>query len=63
MNIRPLVDLAQAWATQVREGIRKDAGYSTETIVVTALLAIMAITVIGIITGKVVGKAGGIDLG
>ncbi|MFZ3555837.1 hypothetical protein [Streptomyces sp. BH055] len=50
---------------QVREATtrRPDAGYTTETVVVTALLAILALTVVGIIVGKVLGKANGIDLG
>ncbi|MET9036976.1 MULTISPECIES: hypothetical protein [Streptomyces] len=41
----------------------QDAGYSTETVIVTALLVIMGIAVIGIIVGKVTAKASGIDLG
>ncbi|MEU8352454.1 hypothetical protein [Streptomyces sp. NPDC048845] len=42
---------------------RADAGYTTETIVVTALLAILALTVVGIIVSKVTAKANGINLG
>lgn len=41
----------------------QDAGYSTETVIVTALLVIMGIAVIGIIVAKVTAKASGIDLG
>ncbi|WP_419994465.1 hypothetical protein [Streptomyces boninensis] len=41
----------------------RDAGYSTETVVVTALLAMLALTAIGIVVAKVVGRANGIDLG
>ncbi|MER6146223.1 hypothetical protein ABT174_40570 [Streptomyces sparsogenes] len=48
---------------RVRHRARSDAGYTTETIVVTALLVILAVTVVGIITAKVLGKANGIDLG
>ncbi|MEV3854961.1 hypothetical protein AB0J38_11615 [Streptomyces sp. NPDC050095] len=40
-----------------------DGGYTTETVIVTAMLAILAIAVVGIIVGKVLGKANGIDLG
>lgn len=47
----------------VRRRARGDAGYTTETIVVTALLVILAVTVVGIITAKVLGKANAIDLG
>jgi hypothetical protein len=50
-------------AALVRRRVREDAGYTTETIVVTALLAILALTVVGIIVTKVLAKANGIDLG
>lgn len=40
-----------------------DAGYTTETVVITALLVVAALTVVTIIVGKVVTKANGIDLG
>ena len=40
-----------------------DAGYSTETVVVTAILVALALLVVGtIIYNKVVGKANGINL-
>jgi len=39
-----------------------DAGYSTEAVVVTALLAALALTVLGILTAKVVAKAHDINL-
>jgi hypothetical protein len=41
----------------------EDGGYSTETVIVTALLAIMGIAVVGIIVAKVTHRAAGIDLG
>jgi hypothetical protein len=40
-----------------------DAGYTTETVVVTALLIVAALTVVAIIVGKVTAKANGINLG
>ncbi|MEU6158817.1 hypothetical protein [Streptomyces sp. NPDC047130] len=40
-----------------------DGGYTTETVIVTALLALLAIAVVGIIVAKVTAKANGIDLG
>ena len=40
-----------------------DAGYSTETVLVTALLVILAIAVIAIIVIKVTAKANSINLG
>lgn len=39
-----------------------DAGYSTETVVVTALLVVAAIAVIAIIVAKVTAKANDIQL-
>ncbi|MEU3962961.1 hypothetical protein AB0F42_24665 [Streptomyces buecherae] len=58
-----LARLARTHLAEVRRRARSDAGYTTETIVVTALLAILAITVVGIIVAKVTAKANGIDLG
>lgn len=62
----PFPALAQrlrAHTAKVRKHARGDAGYTTETILVTALLAILALSVIGIIAAKVLSKANGIDLG
>lgn len=39
-----------------------DDGYSTETVIVTALLVIMAIAVVGIISAKVLAKANSIGM-
>ncbi|MEU5839370.1 hypothetical protein ABZ820_37710 [Streptomyces diacarni] len=47
----------------LRQKIRRDDGYTTETIVVTALLALLAIGALSVITAKVLGRANGIDLG
>ncbi|MGW1286423.1 hypothetical protein ACWD4N_22610 [Streptomyces sp. NPDC002586] len=54
---------AQTWAHKITKAMADDDGYSTETVIVTALLAIMGIAVIGIIVAKVTAKAKGIDLG
>lgn len=40
-----------------------EAGYTTETVVVTALLIVAALTVVAIIIAKVTAKANGITLG
>jgi hypothetical protein len=40
-----------------------DAGYSTETVVVTAVLVIAALTVLAVIVAKLIAKANAIDLG
>lgn len=50
-----------AWETRAREEDR-DGGYSTETVIVTALLVILALAVIGIIGRALIDKANSIDL-
>jgi hypothetical protein len=40
-----------------------DAGYSTEAVIVTALLAALALTAVGIIVAKVVSSANNISTG
>ncbi|MGW2055896.1 hypothetical protein ACWCOZ_18595 [Streptomyces sp. NPDC001840] len=62
-NLGTLVHLVRTHLAEVRRRARSDAGYSTETVVVTALLAALSLTVVGIIVAKVSGKASGIDLG
>ncbi|AOR31037.1 hypothetical protein BFF78_08270 [Streptomyces fodineus] len=58
-----LARLVRAHLAELRRQARSDAGYTTETIVVTALLAILGLTVVGIIVAKVTAKANSIDLG
>ena len=41
----------------------KDAGYTTETVVVIALLVAMALAAIAIIAAKVLAKANGLNFG
>ncbi len=41
----------------------KDGGYSTEAVLVTALLVVLALAVIAVIATKVTGKANEINLG
>lgn len=48
-------------AARLRE--TNDSGYTTETVVVIALLVAMAIAVIAIITAKVIAKANSLNLG
>ena len=50
---------AGAW---LRDRLRDDAGYTTETVIVTALLAAAALAVIGIIVAKVTGLANSINM-
>ncbi|MFE0178028.1 hypothetical protein ACFWZ2_37535 [Streptomyces sp. NPDC059002] len=58
-----LAHVVRARLAKARRRFRSDAGYTTETIVVTAVLAVLALTVVGIIVAKVTAKANGIDLG
>lgn len=58
-----LVHTALTHINQRRKAARRDDGYTTETVVITALLAILAMTVVGIIVAKVTAKANGISLG
>jgi multisubunit Na+/H+ antiporter MnhC subunit len=44
-------------------GDQRDAGYTTETLVVTALVVTIAVTALGILSAKVIAKANGISLG
>jgi len=53
-------ELRHRWHT-VRD--TKDGGYSTETVLVTALLVAGAILVIGIVIVKLTAKANSINLG
>ncbi|MEV8515886.1 hypothetical protein [Dactylosporangium sp. NPDC051484] len=53
-------ELRHRWQT-VRD--TKDGGYSTEAVIVTALLVTLAIVVIAIIALKVTNKANNINLG
>jgi hypothetical protein len=55
--------IARDRLARLRDNPRSDGGYTTETVIVTALLAILAIAVVGIIVAKVTAKANGIDLG
>ena len=43
--------------------LTSDDGYTTETVVVTALLVALAIAAIAIIVAKVIAKANGLNLG
>lgn len=51
--------LQHRWEELRRE---PDAGYSTETVLVTALLVVAALSVVAIIVAKVTAKANGINL-
>ncbi|WP_432003374.1 hypothetical protein [Streptomyces sioyaensis] len=65
LHLDMLAHRLRAHLAKVRQQARDhgDAGYTTETVLITALLAILALTVVGIIVAKVTAKAKGIDLG
>ena len=52
--------LAQRWQALRAD---PDAGYSTEAVIVTALLAALALAAVGIIVAKVIAKANSITTG
>ena len=56
-------EVSAAFAARV-EPLRREpeAGYTTETVVVTALLVVLALIVLGVITGAVIAKAHSITL-
>jgi small-conductance mechanosensitive channel len=63
-----LLELMRATASVLRARLAaarrtRDAGYTTETVVVTALLVALAIAAIAIIVTKVLNKANGLNLG
>lgn len=62
-QITLLAQALRARSARVRRQARRDDGYTTETIVVTALLATLALGVVAVIAAKVMGRANGIDLG
>ncbi|WP_230423301.1 hypothetical protein [Streptomyces radicis] len=49
-------------AHQLRQRLATDGGYTTETMVITAILAVLGIAAAGIITSKVLARTRGIDL-
>ncbi|WP_232668635.1 hypothetical protein [Pseudonocardia sp. TRM90224] len=60
----PIVTVLLARIEDGRRRMREEpeAGYSTETVLVTALLVVLALTVIAIITAKIVERAHRITL-
>ncbi|UZJ33482.1 hypothetical protein [Streptomyces endophytica] len=65
LDVKTLARLLRAHLAEVRRHARTrgDAGYTTETVLITALLVILALSVVGIIVAKVTAKAKAIDLG
>lgn len=48
---------------RARAGAGDERGMTTETVVITALLVVLAISAVGIIANKVLNKANSIDVG
>ena len=63
-HLQRTVEAVSTELTDRLRALRRDpeAGYTTETVVVTALLVVLALVVIGIITAAVVAKAHSITL-
>ncbi|QRX95779.1 hypothetical protein [Streptomyces noursei] len=62
-DVKTMARLLRAHLAEVRRHARSDAGYTTETVLITALLVILGLSVVGIIVAKVTAKAKSIDLG
>ena len=60
MWVRAVIGLLRDRLTALRE---EEAGYSTEAVVVIALLVAMALVAVGIIAAKVISKAKSINTG
>jgi hypothetical protein len=61
----PETTLLEALLLQLRAhlaSIDGEGGYSTETVIVTALLVVAAITALGYITAKIISKAKGLSV-
>ena len=52
-----ITQLVRTLYGQLRDARRDEAGYSTETVVVTALLVMLGVAAVGIITAAVLSKA------
>lgn len=52
-----IAHLMRTLAARLRDARADEAGYSTETVVVTALLVALGVAAVGIITAAVIGKA------
>lgn len=58
--IHVVIALARSRIQALRD--EPEAGYATETVVITALLVALALAALAILTAKVVGKVSGIEL-
>ena len=52
-----ITQLVRTLYGRLRDARRDEAGYSTETVVVTALLVMLGVAAVGIITAAVLSKA------
>jgi hypothetical protein len=55
--------LSRTHQSDRRSGNSSDGGYATETVLVTALLVMLAVAVLAVLTTKVLAKVNSIDLG
>ena len=56
-ELQLIAQLMGSLVARLRAARADEAGYSTETVVVTALLVALAVAAVGIITAAVIGKA------
>jgi hypothetical protein len=63
MPVTYLHTLATVLRARLAQARHNDGGYTTETVVVIALLVALAIAAIALISAKVLAKAGSLNLG
>ena len=56
-ELQVIAQLMRALTARLHAARADEAGYSTETVVVTALLVALGVAAVGIITAAVIGKA------
>lgn len=56
-ELQVIAQLMQTLTARLRAARADENGYSTETVVVTALLVALGVAAVGIITAAVIGKA------
>ena len=57
IEFQVVTQLMRTLVVRLQAARADEAGYSTETVVVTALLVALAVAAVGIITAAVIGKA------
>ena len=62
LHLHRLAAAATILKQRLRQALTRDDGYTSESVVTTAMLVALALTVVGIIVAKVAARANSIDL-